>query len=156
MIGIKPLVAVLALVASASFSPDLRAAVSVQGGPGSCSVLVSLVTRRWMDVRRVMLPSSAKLRRPKQEDFYCVSPYYLRNALERRGVADREVRCFSDPSNSGLGICCDAGLRSCAQLRPELVPETARPSRKKAQPSGSNSGWVTPPSDKDQWKTTTD
>ena len=157
MIGNKAFLPGLLLIASVNFTPALSAEVTMQGGRGeSCSPLVSTITRRWMDVKQVMLPMTAKLRRPKREDFFCVSPYYLRNALERRVGIDTDLRCYSNPANNGLGMCCDQALQTCAQLRPDVIPETARRTQKKARPTGSDSSWVTPPSEKDQWKTIPD
>lgn len=155
MIRNKTLMACLWLAATLNFSPAIYAQVSVQGGRGeSCLPLVSKVMRRWFDVKRFMLPPSAKLRRPKKEDFFCVSPYSLRNVLEHRVAPDVDLRCYPNPAtNNGPGICCDQALQICIQLRPDVIPEVVPRTRKKTRSTGSNSNWVTPPSEKDQWKT---
>ena len=152
--GNKTLTAGLLLAATLNFSEAINAQISMQGGRGeSCLPLVSKITRRWFDVKQLMLPTSTKLRRPKKEDFFCVSPYSLRHLLERRMTGDTDLRCYPNPANNGLGICCDKTLQTCAQLRPDVVPEAPGRIRKKTRSTGSDSNWVTPPSEKDQWKT---
>lgn len=154
MIGNKTLPAGLYLAATLIFSPAISAQISMQGGHGeSCLPLVRKITRHWFDVKQLMLPPSAKLLRPKKEDFFCVSPYSLRNLLERHVASDTDLRCYPNPANNGLGICCDKALQTCTQLHPDVVPEAVGRTRKQTRSTGSNSSWVTPPSEKDQWKT---
>lgn len=136
-----------------NFSTQLTAELTVGGGRGggSCSMVVDQITRRWSDVKQAMLPIKAKLRRVKREDFYCVSPQYVRNAIEKRAGFGSGLKCFSDPEGMGLGMCCDEALQECARLRPDLVPEEARRKKKEPRYQKSNSDWVRPPSDDDQW-----
>ena len=131
-------------------APALSAEVSVSRG-GGCSMTISKITQHWSDAKQAMLPFKAKLGRAKREHFYCVSPQYLRDAMEKRVNPGSGLRCFTDTSGSGLGLCCDESLSECARLRPDLVPESARPKKKEPAYQKSNSDWVKPPSDKDQW-----
>ncbi len=146
------------LLSMAAFLPStVTAELSIRGGRGSdCTVAAGRVSRRWIDVKDVMLPATVKIKRPNQEDFVCVSPYYIRNAMERRTSIGVEVRCFADPDGRGLGICCDKQLGGCARLNPALVPEAANRTRKKNDRKAGyqrpDSSWVRPPNDNDQWK----
>jgi hypothetical protein len=133
-----------------SFVPGVSAEVSVGTGKG-CTSTIGKITQYWIDVKRTMLPHKAKLTRAKREHFYCVSPQALRDAMEKRVNPGSQLRCFSDTSGSGLGLCCDESLSECARLRPDVVPESAQPKRKEPAYQKSNSDWVKPPSDKDQW-----
>ena len=135
---------------SMSISPGLNAEVSIGTGDG-CASTIGRITQHWIDVKPTMLPHKAKLTRAKREYFYCVSPQYLRNAMEKRVNPGSQLRCFSDSSGSGLGLCCDESLSECARLRPDVVPESAQPKKKEPAYQKSNSDWVKPPSDKDQW-----
>jgi hypothetical protein len=137
-------------LSSLSIAPGLSAEVSVGTGSG-CASVIGEITRNWADVKYTMLPHKAKLTRAKREYFYCVSPQTLRDAMEKRARPGSGLRCFSDTSGSGLGICCDESLVECARLRPDLVPESAQPRKKEPAYQKSNSDWVKPPSDKDQW-----
>jgi hypothetical protein len=128
------------------------AEISVTGGQGaSCHSVVNVITSRWSDVKRAMLPLKATLKRPKRGFFYCVSPEFLRGSIEKRIGFGVELKCFTDPEGMGLGMCCDESLTACARLNPEAVPEAARPARKEKAYKPSPSEWVKPPSDKDQW-----
>ncbi len=125
------------------------AEVSVGRGQ-SCSPLERTITQNWSAAKMVMLPHKAKLKKVDRDSFYCLSPQYTRNVLERRVAPGSGLRCYSDPDRMGLGICCDANLSTCARLRPELVPEAFR-QKKEKEYKKSASDWVKPPSDKDQW-----
>ena len=144
------IVTYLLVISGVSFSP-LSAQVSVGSGGGSCSVTIGKITQHWSDAKQTMLPLKAKLGRAKREHFYCVSPQYLRDAMEKRVNPGSGLRCFSDTSGSGLGLCCDESLSECARLRPDVVPESLQPKKKEPAYQKSNSDWVKPPSDKDQW-----
>jgi hypothetical protein len=140
------------LLSSMSIAPGLSAEVSVgTGGGGSCSLTIKKITQHWNDAKQTMLPNKAKLTRAKREHFYCVSPQALRDAMEKRVSSGSQLRCFSDTSGSGLGLCCDESLSECARLRPDVVPESAQPKKKEPAYLKSKSDWVKPPSDKDQW-----
>jgi len=141
----------LVLITAVHFSEDLKAQVSVGGGGGSCMLIVGKITQHWSDAKRAMLPFKAKLNRAKREHFYCVSPEYIRSAIEKRVSMGMGLRCFTDPEGIGLGLCCDDSLRECARLRPDVVPESLPQQRKETTYRKSNSDWVKPPSDKDQW-----
>jgi hypothetical protein len=138
------------LLSSVSIAPGLSAEVSVGTGSG-CASTIGKITQYWIDVKQTMLPHKAKLTRTKREHFYCVSPQTLRDAMEKRVNPASQLRCFSDMSGSGLGLCCDESLSECARLRPDLVPESAQPKKKEPAYLKSDSDWVKPPSDKDQW-----
>lgn len=140
----------IVLLTGVSFIPGLSAQVSVGTG-GGCSMTIGKITQHWGDAKHAMLPLNAKLRRAKREHFYCVSPQYLRDAMEKRVNPGSGLRCFSDTSGSGLGLCCDESLSECARLRPDVVPESAQVKKKEPAYQKSNSDWVKPPSDKDQW-----
>ncbi len=140
------------LLISSGLSISAQAQVSVQGGGNSCLPVISSITRDWISVKQVMAPLKAKIRRPKTEDFFCVSPYHTRDAMPRNVTAGSELRCYSDPGNEGLGMCCDANLTACAQLRPDVIPENARRPAKKKKYERPKSSWVKVPTDSDQWK----
>jgi hypothetical protein len=138
------------LLSSMSIAAGLSAEVSVGTGDG-CASTISNITQHWTDVKQTMLPHKAKLTRAKREHFYCVSPQNLRDAMEKRINPGSELRCFSDTSRSGLGLCCNESLIECARLRPDVVPESTQPKKKESAYPKSNSDWVRPPSEKDQW-----
>jgi hypothetical protein len=138
------------LLLSVGIVPGLSAEVSVGSGDG-CASVIGKITRHWIDVKQTMLPNKAKLTRAKREHFYCVSPQALRDAMEKRVNPGSGLRCFSDTSGSGLGLCCDESLVECARLRPDVVPASAQPKKKEPAYRKSDSDWVRPPSDKDQW-----
>jgi hypothetical protein len=138
------------LLSSVSIAAGLSAEVSVSTGDG-CASTIGEITQHWFDVKQTMLPHKAKLNRAKPEHFYCVSPQTVRGAMEKRINPGSELRCFSDMSSSGLGLCCDESLSECARLRPDVVPESTQPKKKESAYPKSNSDWVKPPSDEDQW-----
>ena len=88
------------------FVSGLSAEVAVGTGDG-CDSTIRNITQHWIDVKQTMLPHRAKLTRAKREHFYCVSPQYLRDAMEKRVNPGSRLRCFSDTSGSGFGLCCD-------------------------------------------------
>ena len=133
-----------------TFSSHLTAEISVSSG--GCQSVTSKITRDWSGVKSVMLPGQARMNRVKDENFNCVSPYNLRNAMQRNITHGIALKCYSDPESRGLGLCCDEQLSACAQLRAELVPELAEKPKKQKAYQRSNSDWVRPPSDSDQWK----
>ena len=137
-------------LSSLSIAPGLSAEVSVGTG-GGCDSTIGKITQHWIDVKQTMLPHKAKLNRAKREHFYCVSPQHLRDAMEKHANPGSQLRCFSDTSRSGFGLCCDESLSECARLRPDVVPESAQPKKQEPAYRKSNSDWVKPPSDKDQW-----
>ena len=139
------------LLTGVSFAPGLSAEVSVGTGAGSCSATIRKITQHWSDAKRAMLPPRADLRSVKREQFYCVSAEYVRDAMERRVSPGTGLKCFFDTSGSGLGLCCDENLSECARLRPDAVPESTQPEKKEPAYQKSNSDWVKPPSDEDQW-----
>ncbi len=137
----------------------VRAELTIGGGAGGgCSSVVSKITRSWMDVKRIMLPVRAKLRRVKDEHFNCISPQYTLRAMERNVTSTANLRCYSDPGNNGLGMCCDQSLRECARLRPDVAPVAPRRvAKKKSKDSKpSSASWMKVPTDEDQWVTPED
>ena len=139
-------------LSAVSFAPVLSAEVNVgTGGGGGCSGTVGNITQYWGDAKQAMLPHKAKLNRAKREHFYCVSPQYVRDAMEKRVNPGSRLRCLSDTSGSGFGLCCDENLSECARLRPDAVPDYVQPRKQEPAYQKSNSDWVKPPSDKDQW-----
>lgn len=142
----------LVLLLGVNFTMDLNAEVSVGGGSGgSCQSVVDKITRRWSDVKQVMLPHKAKLNRAKRENFYCLSSQAIRMSIEKRITHGLALKCYSDPDGMGLGVCCDESLTACVRLRPDVVPEATQRRKKEPRYQKSNSDWVRPPSDKDQW-----
>lgn len=148
-----PLLALLALGFTLIFSPFTIAEISV--GRGGCQSVTSKITRDWSGVKQVMLPGMAKMSRVKSENFNCISPYNIRHAMQRNIIHGIDLKCYADPEGHGLGLCCDQQLTACAQLRAELVPELARKPKKQEKYQRSNSDWVRPPTDSDQWKSNT-
>jgi len=116
----------------------------------SCSPLERTIAQNWSAAKMVMLPYKAKIKKVDRDSFYCLSPQYTRNVMERHVAPGTGLRCYSDPERLGLGICCDSKLSTCARLRPELVPEAFQ-QKKEKEYKKSASDWVKPPSDKDQW-----
>ncbi len=143
MIGLmKSVVLVVTMLAANAF-----AAVEVGRSSGaSCTPLIQTIKIRWMDVKDHMQPASGRIKRPEQEHFICLSTYAIRNAVERRLSTSAQLRCFSNPSSRGIGICCDDPITACTQLNPQLFPELQRKKKQKEyEPPKSN--WVRPPSD---------
>ena len=143
----------IAVTSLLSVAPVARAEINVQGGSGAgdCTMAVGWIVRRWSEVKQYMLPANAKLEeRVKMEHFYCIAPYHVRNAIERNMAVSADLRCFMDPGGQGRGVCCDDRMMGCAQIHPGLVPESKR-KKKKEKYQKSNSDWVRPPSDNDQW-----
>ena len=132
------------------FSSQLMAEVSLSSG--GCQSVTSKISRDWSGVKPVMLPGKAKMNRVKDENFNCVSPYYIRNAMQRNVTHGIALKCYADPEGHGLGLCCDEQLSTCAQLRAELVTALAVKPKKQESYQRSKSDWVRPPSDSDQWK----
>ncbi len=128
------------------------AAVEVQGGGGTCAPLLGTLKTNWSDVRNHMVPTGGKLKTPKREDFVCVNRYAVRQAIEKRVISDRGLRCFSTTLSSGLGICCDSSLNYCARLNPGLFPDLYEKQRKDKPYEPPKSKWVRPPSDGEQWQ----
>ena len=145
-------VLLIALVFGFASTP-VRAAVEVSGGAGADgSIVVNTIMRNWIEAKRSMVPAKAKITRPNRQDFYCVHPYNIRNAMERTSAISGELRCFHDPNGSQRGICCDENLQACAAINPQLAPDPVRKQKDKKY-ERSPSEWVRPPSDDDQWST---
>ena len=89
--------------------------VGVGGGTMSgCTDVSKEVTNNWFDVKRIMT-TDTKMKRPRYSDFYCVSPYYMRdNAMPKAAPGARTLRCFE--LVDGRGACCDSQMTSCAML----------------------------------------
>lgn len=141
------------LVVLMSVQPVI-AAVEVERNTmrGSCTLLISSLRTRWSDVRNHMVPMGEEMRNPKSEDFVCLSPYVVRQAMERRIITGGDFRCFSTGA-ADFGICCDRGLSACTQLNPALFPDLLKKQRKEKPYEPPKSNWVKPPSDGDQWQT---
>lgn len=133
------------------FTTSTFAQVSVGQGV-SCVSVIQTIKTRWPDVRHHMQPSSGKIMRPESEQFVCLSPYAIRNAMERRIATSGRLKCFTNPGSMGMGICCDDPVTACAQLNPRLFPELL-PKRKQEEYQPPKSIWVGPPSEGDQWQT---
>jgi len=144
-----------ALAAAAMLSLALAAGaqVSVSGGGGQgCTEAVLEVTRHWFELSRYMIPANVKIERPGTQDFFCISPYYLKDSIERRTVTSARVRCFSNPQGGPHGVCCDEELAGCAQINPALAPDPAAEAKAPRTHKRPKSGWVRPPTDDDQWQ----
>jgi hypothetical protein len=145
------------VILSMSISSPLDAAVSVSSGAGAgqCSQVVREIKRNWIEVQQAMLPMRAKLKRPTEDSFYCISPRYVRGAMERHVGQSLDLKCFTSMEDNGLGMCCDTQLTACARLRPDAAPVEPRQIAKKVDPNAkpSSASWMRVPSEEDQWKT---
>jgi hypothetical protein len=142
--------ALAVVIASKSMPVLSQVEVGRGGSAGVCFSLVNDLQSRWSDVKHHMLPSSGKLKRPKDEDFVCLNPNVVRNSLEKRLQTSANIKCYSQIKAKGLGICCDNPTTTCTQLNPGLFPELMREQKQDAyEPPKSN--WVKPPSESDQW-----
>jgi len=142
----------------------VKAEVQVGGGNSSgrggvptltgCADVSSMIVQRWLSVKQIMVPAHEKnVKRPKANDFYCANANYLRNRGFERNLPQSDLRCYSDPEGNGRGACCDQQLSACVQLSWEMLPNTLAKlqARKQKEYKPSDSNWVRPPSDSEQW-----
>jgi hypothetical protein len=141
-------IALLLFITEASFA----AFEVTQGGSGQCFNVVSDLKRNWIEVKQHLLPGTADIQIPEKEHFVCVSNAHTRNAMETRTASSSSLRCFSNPMSRRMGFCCDESLLACAQLNPNLFPELLERAVTDRIYAPSESLWVKPPDDDQQWK----
>jgi len=148
----------IALNVSISTPAYAQINVGKGGGTGNCRSVVREITKNWSYVKQAMLPHRAKMKRAEEENFYCISPRAVQNAMERNVSQLVELKCFSTMQDGGLGMCCDLRVTACARLRPDAVTIVPRQvAKKKVDPNAkpSSVSWMKVPGDEDQWKTPT-
>ncbi len=144
----------IVLLAIVVLSPVMASAAVDISGSGGCFEATRNIVSRWLEVKSVMVRGNFDLdRRVRKEDFFCVSPQYIAQAMQRRNSPGVPLRCFADPNGSVRGICCNESLNECAMIRPELAPDPERKRKRDQSYRRSNSDWVRPPSENDQWQT---
>ncbi len=109
-------VPLLIIVLAAPFAPASIAAIDygVTSGAPDCRDVARTIISEWFTLKSLMSPGSKSLKRPRATEFQCISPYYVRDLLPKSALGQGKLTCFS--SESGVGICCDQRLRSCATL----------------------------------------
>ncbi len=142
---------VFSLLACVLFSAFANAAVDVRtGSAASCFNVVSDLQRDWMEVKNHLIPGTGSLDgRPDDDQFVCVSPFLVREAMERR--SSRSARCFKQ-SRQNISFCCDQKLSECAMLNPGLFPDAYQQPESNRAYEPPKSIWVRPPTDEDQWQ----
>ena len=81
-------------------------------GGGSCSDVKRQIARDWVQLKSFFRADSQNLKRPKSKEFFCVSPYYARKAMQKSAVSF-DLKCYT---LQGQNFCCDSRLQACAGL----------------------------------------
>ncbi len=81
-------------------------------GGGSCSNVTRLISRDWLQLKGFFGVGKEKQMRPKSKDFFCVSPYYVRDAVKKNAVSFT-LKCFTLQTRN---FCCDSKLTECASI----------------------------------------
>ena len=105
---------VLVLMVVLTNAPAVLAAAGIGldiGGAGSCNEVKSQIKRDWFDLKPFFRSGEKSMQRPKSRDFFCVSPAYTRDAIEKHSATS--LRCYS---MRGQQFCCDQQLQACAGL----------------------------------------
>jgi len=90
----------------------LEAQVEAGIGGMNCSEVKRQITRNWLQLESFFRDGDKGLKRPKSKDFFCVSPYYTRNTMQKSSVS-RELKCYTV---QGQNFCCDSKLQACAGM----------------------------------------
>ena len=106
---------VLLLLMALMLTPPAMAAVSFGGGIGgtTCNDVKRSITREWFEMKNFFRPGEKSMKRPRSRDYYCVSPGYVRDAIEARSMAIG-LKCYTV---QGQKFCCDSSLRECAAIQ---------------------------------------
>ena len=103
----------LLLIMILTLSSAVRGAGFEAGfGGGSCSEVKRQITRNWIQLKSFFRDDDQNLKRPKSRDFFCVSPSYTRNAMQKSAVSF-DLKCYTV---QGQSFCCDSRLKACAGL----------------------------------------
>ena len=102
------------LMITAFMTPPVSAQTEfgARAGGGSCSNVKRQITRDWLQLKSFFGAGKEKSMRPKSKDFFCVSPYYARNAVKKNAVSFT-LKCFTLQTRN---FCCDSSLTECASL----------------------------------------
>lgn len=93
-------------------SMNLEAQFQAGVGGDSCREVKRQITRNWTQLSSFLRRNNESLKRPKAEDFFCISPRYTRNVMQKR-TGSFDMKCYSV---EGQKFCCDKKLTACAGL----------------------------------------
>ena len=93
-------------------SATLGAGFEAGMGGGSCSEVKRQIIRDWIQLKSFFRDGDQNLKRPKSRDFFCVSPSYARNAMQKSAVSFG-LKCYTV---QGQSFCCDSRLEAGAGL----------------------------------------
>ena len=78
----------------------------------TCNDVAREITRNWFELKNFLGDGSTK--RPGTRDFRCMSPYSMRNEIQRNVPGMRgKLQCYKV---EGMGVCCDMSMNECAAL----------------------------------------
>lgn len=123
-------VRILVLAAALTAAP-FTMAMNVGISSGSmCSLAIDQIREDWFVLKDRMVPPDVRITRPGSRDLYCVSPSYIRTAVERATTS--QMTCFTFQGRDDV-FCCTSGFSECAALNPAAVEEAREKEKKRAE-----------------------
>lgn len=95
-----------------------------------CSLAIEQIREDWFTLKDRMVPPDVRITRPGARDLYCVSPSYVRNAVQRPITS--QMTCFTFEGSDEM-FCCTAGFTECAALNPAAIDEARAREKKRAE-----------------------